>query len=144
MVVLSAKRFRCSVITPEGVVFEGEATFVALPAHDGEIGVMHDRAPLLCELGIGTLRLHAEAGLRRFFIDGGFARVLDNELIVLTRQALEPEQIRRDDAEQALRQALAMRIRDEASLHARRDAIARARAQLKLASSEPDRPAGRA
>ncbi len=135
MVVSGSRPFRCSVITPESLVFDDDVTFAALPAHDGEIGVLHHRAPLLCKLGIGTLRLQAlDAGEALLMIDGGFARMLNNELVVLTRRALDPDQIDRDTAERALSDALAMKITDEPSFQARQEAIARARAQRKLAS----------
>jgi F0F1-type ATP synthase epsilon subunit len=51
------KTFRCSVVTPERVVLEAEARFAALPAHDGEIGILRDRAPLLVKLDVGRLRI---------------------------------------------------------------------------------------
>jgi hypothetical protein len=34
-----------------GAVLEIEATFVAFPAWDGEVGILHDRAPLLYKMG---------------------------------------------------------------------------------------------
>lgn len=43
-----ADTFHCSVVTPERAVLECEASFAAFPAHDGEIGIMPQRAPLLC------------------------------------------------------------------------------------------------
>ena len=41
----------CSVITPEAQVFDGAAESVVVPAHDGEIGILFNRAPLLAKLG---------------------------------------------------------------------------------------------
>lgn len=81
------------VITPERQVLERRVLAVVLPAHDGELGVLYDRAPLVCELGIGQLRYTDAAGRARLFIDGGFAQVLDNRVIVLTPRAVPVEQI---------------------------------------------------
>ncbi|MFQ5495843.1 MAG: F0F1 ATP synthase subunit epsilon [Phycisphaerae bacterium] len=78
----------CSVITPEEQVLETTATSVVIPAHDGLIGILRNRAPLLCELGQGTLRIDTTGeGRREVSISGGFAQVLDNEVIVLTEKA---------------------------------------------------------
>ena len=45
--------FHCSVVTPERAVLETEASFVAFPAHDGEVGVLPDRAPSSSSSGAG-------------------------------------------------------------------------------------------
>lgn len=76
------------VITPERQVLAESAEAVVIPAHDGEIGVLWDRAPLVCELGIGQLRYTKAGRTVRLFIDGGFAQVLNNHVTVLTGRAL--------------------------------------------------------
>ncbi len=81
----------CSVITPERQVLETEATAVVIPAHDGLIGILRDRAPLLCELGQGVLRVDSvKQGQISVNIAGGFAQVLNNNVIVLTEKADMP------------------------------------------------------
>jgi F-type H+-transporting ATPase subunit epsilon len=128
------KTFDCAIITPEAKVFEGKVQFAALPAHDGEIGVLYDRAPLLCKLGIGVLRIREHAGPRKWFVDGGFAQVIENRLTVLTQKAMAPEAIDRGAAQQALDEAQRIEIRDDKTRQAHNDAVARARAQIKLVS----------
>ncbi len=85
--------FRCTVITPERQVLDTEATFLAFPAHDGEIGILRDRAPLLCKLGAGVLRIEAAPRNLRVFIDGGFAQVLENQVTILAEQAVPTDEI---------------------------------------------------
>ena len=125
--------FQCSVITPEAAVLETDATAASFPAHDGEFGILRNRAPLVCKLGIGTLRVETPEGTRRLYIDGGFAEVRENRLTILTNNALAPDAIDADAARQALAEAEAMRITDTVSLGRRQDAIARAKAQIRLA-----------
>lgn len=128
------KTIQCSVITPEEQVFQAAATAVVIPAHDGEIGILPDRAPLLCELGAGALRIDTvEAGPRQFYVDGGFAHVLHNEVTILTERALAAENISRADAEKALAEAKAMKNLGPDEVQARRKAMDRAKAQLHLA-----------
>lgn len=140
----TADTFQCSVITPERKVLECDANFVAFPAHDGEMGVLNRRAPIVCKLGIGVLRVEtfdpsrdrkgaAEIVKHMFFVDGGFAQVVDNRLTILTQQARETDEIEAAVAEKALVEARAMKITDDASFIARADAIRRAQIQLKLA-----------
>jgi len=131
------KKLHVSIVTPEREVLDTEATQVIFPAHDGQVGVLVDRAPLLFALGIGEVRVDNDGGSQRFFIDGGFAQMLDNKLTLLTSQALEPSQIKPDQARRALQEARAMRITDDASFQARQNATRRAEEQLKLASTKP-------
>jgi F-type H+-transporting ATPase subunit epsilon len=62
----SGRTFNLSVISPEQKLFEGPAQFVVVPGHDGEIGILHDHAPLMALLGEGTLRIETESGAQAF------------------------------------------------------------------------------
>jgi len=125
--------FHLSVITPERAVLETEATFVAFPAHDGEVGVLRDRAPLLYRLGTGVLRADTPEGNQRLLVDGGFAQMVENRLTILTEQAKRPEEIDRAATAEALAAAQALPAVTEAEFATRQRALARARAALKLA-----------
>ena len=127
--------FQCSVVTPEKTVLDCEVTSVVFPAHDGELGVLLNRAPLVCKLGIG--RLHAESPDEKhtMFIDGGFAQIVGNRLTILTEQACRPDEIDTEKARQSLADARAMRIPDDAAYTARDKAIKRAKVQIKLGKS---------
>lgn len=83
--------FICSVVTPEEQIYEGEVSYVVLPAHDGEMGFALNRAPILVQIGSGDLRLTGDGGSKRTFsISGGFAQMKDNKLTVLTDKAQAP------------------------------------------------------
>ena len=125
--------FHCSVITPERAVLETEATFVAFPAHDGEVGILAHRAPLLYKMGIGELRVESSEGNRHLFVDGGFAQMVDNRLTILTEQARAVEEIDRDAARRALEEARSMPSVTDAEFAARQRALRRAETQLRLA-----------
>jgi len=127
--------FLCSVITPEHAVLEANATFVAFPAHDGEVGILRDRAPLLFKMGIGVLRVETPEGNHRFFVDGGFAQMVDNRLTLLTEQAKRPEEIDRGAAERALTAARALPMVSDSEFAARQKAVQRAQMQIKLAAA---------
>lgn len=77
-----------SVISPEKVLFDGVARSVVAPAFDGEIGILPMHAPLMTLLGKGTLRLETAEGDRRFSIEGGFIQVVDDQVRVVTENAV--------------------------------------------------------
>lgn len=96
------KTFHCQLITPEAAMVDVQADQVVFTAHDGEVGILLNRAPLLCKLGIGEMRVTTEQGTQRFYVDGGFAHVIGNEVTILTERALAAEDIDPAEAEQEL------------------------------------------
>ena len=124
--------FHCSIVTPEREVLDCRARSVVFPAWDGEIGILRQRAPLLCRLGIGVLRAETEEGSRELFIDGGFAQMVDNRLTILTEQARELAELDREEALGILKEAKAMTTVDERSYTERQAALERGRVQLRL------------
>ena len=81
---------KVSVISPERVLYEGEASSVVAPAFDGEVGILTRHAPMLTLLGRGTLRLSGAGGeARRFAVEGGFLQVADDHVRVVTESARE-------------------------------------------------------
>jgi F-type H+-transporting ATPase subunit epsilon len=92
---------RCIVVTPEKAVVDDYAELVVLPMIDGELGVLHGRAPLLGRLGAGELRLKSNSTVKRFFVEAGFVQVKSNVVTVLTARAEPAEKITADVAAQA-------------------------------------------
>jgi F-type H+-transporting ATPase subunit epsilon len=74
-----------SVISPEKVLFEGQASGVVAPGFDGELGILPGHAPLMTVLGKGTLRLDGTS--QSFRVEGGFLQVVDNVVRVVTETA---------------------------------------------------------
>lgn len=76
---------KVSVISPERVLFEGDADSVVAPAFDGEVGILAGHAPMMTLLGKGSLRLGGSGGT--FTVEGGFLQVIDNHVRVVTERA---------------------------------------------------------
>ena len=96
-----------SVVTPEGAAFEGEATSVVIPAHDGEVAFLAGHAAFVGAVGVGELRVHLPgATLHRFFLAGGVAQVLDNHVSILAEQVTPADGVDPDLARRDLEEAL--------------------------------------
>ena len=128
----SDKHLQFIVVTPEKALLDEPADFVALPMIDGELGVLPGRAPLIGQLGFGELRMIKGSQTRRFFADGGFAQIRDNVVTVLTARAIPAEEIKLDDARNALQAAQSAAAAPEAQ-EEKLKAQQRARAQLRMA-----------
>ena len=126
--------FSTSIITPEKAVYEGDVTSAVVPAHDGEVGFLQDRAPMLVRLGIGTLRIDGgDDGSLAFVVDGGFAEMVDNKLTVLTEQAIPAGDLDATQAQSELADAESLPAHTADEVATRNVALARAKAKVKLA-----------
>ncbi len=65
-----------------------------IPAADGLLGILINRSPLLAKLAVGVLRLDSENGKsQRFLVSSGYAQMKDNELTILTTEAIPAEKV---------------------------------------------------
>ena len=88
-----------SVVSPERMVFQGEASSVVAPAWDGHVGIRPRHAPMITLLGSGTLTVDEPGGgSHSFWIAGGVLKVESNTVTVLTEFTAdsEPDQETRD------------------------------------------------
>jgi F-type H+-transporting ATPase subunit epsilon len=130
------KTFHCQLITPEAAMVDVHADQVVFTAHDGEVGILLNRAPLLCKLGIGEMRVTTEQGTQRFYVDGGFAHVIDNEVTILTERALAAEEIDPAKAEQELADLAQTGEKTPEDAQRRNLMKRRARTKIKLAKKK--------
>ncbi len=130
------KTFHCQLITPEAAMVDVHADQVVFTAHDGEVGILLNRAPLLCKLGVGEMRVTTEQGTQCFYVDGGFAHVIGNEVTILTERALAAEDIDSAEARQELADLAKPGERTFEDAQRRELMKRRARAKIKLAKKE--------
>lgn len=124
---------RCIVVTPEETVLEGEASFVALPLFDGEIGIARGHSPMIGRLGFGEMRIRSGADTAHYYVDGGFVQVADNLISVLTNRAIPSADVDGDAAQEQLSEALGRKAAGEDQIALRDRSLSQARAQLRIA-----------
>jgi F-type H+-transporting ATPase subunit epsilon len=101
---------RVRLVTPERILFEQTADAVELPAKNGYMEVLYGHAPLLAELGAGDVRIHGggEGGEQIYNVNWGFVEVLPDRVTILAADALKPEEIDVNRAQQQLDRGLKM------------------------------------
>ncbi len=96
-------QLRCTVVTPTESVLESEASYIELPAWDGQKGVAQGASPFLVKLGQGRLRIEkASGGSDIFLLSGGFAQMNGGTVTVLADSATPLASINANDAEKEL------------------------------------------
>jgi F-type H+-transporting ATPase subunit epsilon len=128
--------FQCVLVTPEQQVLDETISQAIVPAHDGQIGILTGRAPLLVKLGTGALRVDLPGGGRRFFfVDGGVAQMKDNKLTILSTDAAPADQIDVEAARAEFAEAQARQATDARAAKDRQHQMDRARAKQAVAAA---------
>ncbi|MFC1770266.1 FoF1 ATP synthase subunit delta/epsilon [Candidatus Margulisiibacteriota bacterium] len=78
-------KFVLKVITPGGTELSQEAEFVRVAGFDGDVGILKDHSPAFLELVPGKLLVWFSREVKeRYFVPGGFAQILQGEVVILT------------------------------------------------------------
>lgn len=112
-----AKSFQVDVVSPEAIVWSGEADFVVARTTEGEIGILADHEPLMAALTTGAVIVEHGSERTTIGVHGGFMQVLGNRVTLLTDRAQIAEGGRGAAAElaQELRQLADTEDTDEVS-----------------------------
>lgn len=127
------------VLTPNRVILDSEVKEIILSTNSGQIGVLPNHAPIATAVDIGLLRIRLKDQWLRVALMGGFARIGNNEIIILGNEAekstdIDPQEAQEtlEIAEANLRKAKGKRQVIEANL-----ALRRARTRVEAVKSIP-------
>ncbi len=71
------------VISPENLLFDGQASAVSLPGSEGPFVVLANHAPIISTLETGIIKIKdSREEYHNIEVKGGVARVLDNVVTV--------------------------------------------------------------
>jgi F-type H+-transporting ATPase subunit epsilon len=95
----------CRVITPEEVIYDGEADLVIARIADGDLGVLVDHSPLVSTVEVGEVRIRQDDEQLVYATSDGFFKVSENLAQVLVEEAVLVEDIDVDAAEDRVEKA---------------------------------------
>jgi F-type H+-transporting ATPase subunit epsilon len=124
------------VIAPDRTVFDTQVEEVILPSSTGQLGILKNHAPLLSALDIGVMRVKIDGKSVPVYLNGGFAEIDNNQLIVLVNSAEKGSNIDQNVAQQDLEAATVMvnqAVTNKEKLDATQ-AIRKAKARLQAAT----------
>ena len=113
----------CRIITPEEMVFDGEADLVVARIADGEIGVLVDHAPVVSTVEFGEVRITEGDERHIYATSDGFFKVSENLVQILVEEAVPAGEIDVNEAENRVEEA----EREISGLAGEEDAEARRR-----------------
>ena len=126
---------KVELVSPERILFSGEARTVIARTAGGDIAFMTGHAPFVGALGIGVVRILPEGGgaEEQAAVHGGFVEVKDDRVTILSDVAELASQIDADRARRAAEEAQRrVNAGDDAEAEA---ALRRANVRLELATT---------
>jgi F-type H+-transporting ATPase subunit epsilon len=82
-------KFKLEILTPNGLIFNGEVIGVVLPGEEGEFGVLAHHASLTTLLEAGVIDVEREdKSVESILINWGLAQVDEEKVIVLVEGAV--------------------------------------------------------
>jgi F-type H+-transporting ATPase subunit epsilon len=79
--------FQVDVVSPEAVIWTGEADFLVARTTEGEIGILTDHEPVMAALATGAVIIESGNERTTVGVHGGFLQVLQNQVTLLTDRA---------------------------------------------------------
>ena len=102
------KMFHVDIVTPEAVIWSGEADMLTARTTEGDIGILADHEPTMAALATGAVVVHHEDGITSAGLHGGFLQIFRNEVTLLTDWA----RLTNGGLEEAREAAAALRAED--------------------------------
>ena len=78
----------CRIITPQEMIFDGEADLVVARIADGEIGVLVDHAPVVSRVEFGEVRITEGEDEYIYATSDGVFKVSENLVQILFEEAV--------------------------------------------------------
>ena len=88
-----AATFNFELVTPERLVFSGEATQVVVPGAEGDFAVLVGHAPFISTLRPGILEVTLPQGSQRLLVKKGVAEADPTRLTVLAQTAVPVDEL---------------------------------------------------
>ena len=89
--------FHFELVSPDKLLFNGQAEEVLVPGSEGDFVVLRDHAPVMTSLRPGIVDIGEAAGKHtRLFVRGGFADVSAAGLILLAETAIPVDELSAD------------------------------------------------
>jgi F-type H+-transporting ATPase subunit epsilon len=93
-------------VSPDKLMFKGEAESVLVPGSEGDFLVLRDHAPVMTSLRPGVVAVDEGGGKnQRFFVRGGFADVNPAGLILLAETAIPAHELTSEWINQQIKNA---------------------------------------
>ncbi|MBQ2986426.1 MAG: F0F1 ATP synthase subunit epsilon [Tyzzerella sp.] len=131
-----AEMFELKIIEPDGMFFEGQASFLEFTSVMGEMGVYANHIPLTTILAPGVMKIHNDGQVKKAAIMGGFIEIQKDRITVMAENAEWPDEIDVERAKAAKKRAEERLQKKDAGLDTARAEAALKRAMARISAAK--------
>ena len=89
--------FKVEIISPEKIIFSGEALMVTLPSYEGDMGILKNHISIITFLRPGIIKIKQNnETFKEFFVQDGTIEYFNNNLVILSASALNIKDLSKD------------------------------------------------
>ena len=89
--------FSFKLVTPEKIYLEGQAEQITVPGVEGDIGFLAQHTNLITSIRPGIIKVVKDDNSNvQFYVDGGFVKFTDNELLLVAEEVADENEINTD------------------------------------------------
>ena len=86
------------LVIPDRLLLSEKVQMVTIPGGEGDYGVMVGHQPIITTIRPGILEVEYADGIsKKYFVSGGFAEVTNERCIVLTDEAINIDDFKKND-----------------------------------------------
>lgn len=130
-----AEMFELKIIEPDGMFYEGQASFLEFASVMGEMGVYANHIPLTTILAPGVVKIHNDGQVKKAAVMGGFIEIQKDRITVMAEDAQWPDEIDVERAKAAKKRAEERLQKKETGLDTARAEAALKRAMARISAA---------
>jgi len=89
--------FSFKLVTPEKIYLEGQAEQIKVPGVEGDIGFLAHHTNFITSIRPGIIKVVKDDNSNvQFYVDGGFVKFTDNELLLVAEEVADENEINTD------------------------------------------------
>ena len=89
--------FKVEIISPEKVIFSGEANAVTTPSYEGDMGVLKNHVSIITFLRPGLIKIQKKkSDFEEFFVEDGILEYFGENLVILSSTAINIKNISKE------------------------------------------------
>jgi len=82
------ENFKLEIISPEKIIFSGDAKMVVLPSYEGDMSILKNHISIITFLRPGIIKVQINNDFNEFFIQDGTVEYFNDTLIVLSSSVI--------------------------------------------------------
>jgi len=82
-------KIHVELVTPEALMFSGDAESIEVPGSEGDFGVLPSHSPMISSIRPGIVSIHTGGKPIEVFVAGGFVEVTGDRCTILAEESVD-------------------------------------------------------